>query len=163
MNKWFDFIYFFTSTIFLRKLAKISSIFQVKNEHEKRGFIAECQMKTTLSPCEYDSVAAVTMHPSIWTTRTCRGRDSASLPRQRGRTEETEREKDRKKINQWNERCFKRLCAHRMNLEHVCVCMCKCASACVSKCKCAGGGFVFSNVVVGCWALEVGVYTLEST
>lgn len=35
MNKWFDFILFFTSTIFLRKLAKISSIFQVKNEHEK--------------------------------------------------------------------------------------------------------------------------------
>lgn len=38
MNKWFDFILlFFYKYYFLRKLAKISSIFQVKNEHEKKG------------------------------------------------------------------------------------------------------------------------------
>ncbi len=148
MNKWIDFIFIvFTSTIFWENLQKFLAYSKSRMNMKKRGFIAECQMKTTHSPCEYDSVAAVTMHPSIWTTRTCRGRDAFT-----GREEEQkkQRKKDRRKINRWDEQCFKWLCVHRMNLEHVCLSVCVCASACVSKCKCAGGGFDFSNVFVGC-------------
>lgn len=62
----------------------------------------DVKMKSTLSPCEDNSVAAFTMHPSTRTTRTCRKREASTGRQRKNRTRE-EREKGMKEIHESGE------------------------------------------------------------
>lgn len=109
MNKWFG---FFLQVLFFfwENLQKFLAYSKSRMDMKKRGFIAECQTKSTLSPREDNSVAAFTMHPSTRTTRTCREREAST-----GR-----RRKNRKKEKRERKRREKKICVSREAFGWVC-------------------------------------------
>lgn len=63
---------------------------------KKGDLLLDVKMKSTLSPCEDNSVAAFTMHPSTRTTRTCRKREASKGQTEEEQNKRKEREKGRK-------------------------------------------------------------------
>jgi len=122
MNKWFDFIFnFFYKYYFLRKLAKISSIFQVKNEHEKKGdLLLNVKWKLHFHRVNTTQLLRLPCTHLSEPLEHAEGGTPSQAERKNRRNRESKTGRKSILEDEW---CFKRLCAQNESWECVRVCV----------------------------------------